>query len=101
MKTILAALALALVTSVASAQSSGTAQPYARGYWKQSGGAVVRIGNEVRIYDSNRRLLARGTKRGDVVNMYVTDGTRLKINYSTKRIYDAQGRGIAIARDLP
>jgi YD repeat-containing protein len=53
---------------------------------------MVRVGSTVRYYDNNKRLLASGIKRGDVLNLHVVDGTSLKINYRTRGIYDQHGR---------
>jgi len=49
------------------------------------------------VHDNNGRLLASGVKHGDVLNIRVVDGTRLKVNYRTRRIYDEHGRVVGIA----
>jgi opacity protein-like surface antigen len=92
-KLLLAGTAVVLMATSASAQSSiprvtGTRNAY---------GAIVRVGNVTRHYDNNGRLLASGVKHGGVLNIRVGDGTRLKVNYRTRRIYDERGRVVGIA----
>ena len=92
-KLLLTGIAALFLATSASAQSSiprvtGTRNAY---------GAIVRVGNVTRHYDNNGRLLASGVKHGDVLNIRVVDGTRLKVNYRTRRIYDEHGRVVGIA----
>jgi hypothetical protein len=62
-----------------------SAQTY--GYRSQNGGAVIRIGNTVRVYDRNNRLLAQGSTRGGIANLRMTaDGTHLKVKVHPKNL---------------
>jgi hypothetical protein len=60
-------------------------------------GAVVRVGNEVRIYDRNRNITGTGIRRGNILHIRAADGSSLKVEYRTRRIYDEHGRVIGVA----
>jgi hypothetical protein len=103
-KLLLVGTTVLLMATSASAQSSiprdiRECKSYAcgRATVHADGSATVRVGNVVRVYDKDRRLMASGTRRGNTLSMRVVDGTRLKINYRTRRIYDEHGRVIGVA----
>ena len=49
-------------------------------------GAVARVGNTVK-FAKDGRVIAQGTKRGEFLNVRVIDGTLLRMNSRTGRIY--------------
>jgi hypothetical protein len=79
------ALAFAILTlwsTCASAQLSG--------YRGHNGYVMVRAGNRVAVVDERHTVIAKGTARGGVLDLRLTDGSALRLNSKTGRIHSHQ-----------